>query len=110
MNAREDLYARWRRQPFPPGSASDAVDELHADLALADSWIAETVIPFVEHGVHKPAHLDVVAELRALEDRAAQLGRSVSPEDSRLLQDYSQYVALLLLVYEDFLANAPSGS
>lgn len=47
----------WRREPFPPGSATDALDELHADLALADSWLAEAVIPFVDRGVFEPPNL-----------------------------------------------------
>ncbi len=73
MGALEDAVATWRDQAFPPGSATDALDELHADLALADTWVAESVIPFVEHGLHKPARVDVVTGLRDLGARAGEL-------------------------------------
>ena len=106
MAAREDAYARWRRQPFPPGSACDPVDELHADLALADAVVADAVIPFVEDGVYELPLLDVVAELRALGARASELQTTAGPDEGGLVQDYADYLALLSLVFEDFLAKA----
>jgi hypothetical protein len=54
MSEFDGLYARWWSTPLPSGSKRDAVDELHADLALVDVWVADTIIPLVEDGVWKP--------------------------------------------------------
>jgi len=62
MSDFEAAVATWRSQPFPSGSINDALDELHADLVLADTWVAEAVIPFVDHGALQPAHVDVIGE------------------------------------------------
>ncbi len=101
----EDAYTTWRSQRFPPGSAHDALDELHADLALADTWVAETVIPFVEHGVHHPARANVRDELRKLRSRAVELGKAGDLEGKRLADSYREYAELLLRVYEGFIAR-----
>jgi hypothetical protein len=55
----QEAYAAWRLQPFPSGSTNDEIDELHADLALVDSCVAETVLPFVERGEHVSPGVDV---------------------------------------------------
>jgi hypothetical protein len=60
MSAFEERYAAWRARPFPDGSATDAIDELHADLAGIDAVVAETVVPFVKHGTYNPAKIDVI--------------------------------------------------
>jgi len=83
------------------------LDELHADLALADTWVAETVIPFVEHGVSDPARIDVVNELRKLRSRAEELGRASDGEEARLAASYRDYFDVLLRVYAGFLTRAP---
>jgi hypothetical protein len=100
-------YDRWQRQPFPTGSPTDSVDELHADLALADAWVADSVIPFVEAGVHEPARFDVVAELGELRRRATELAASVQPSDRELVDAYAHYLDLLADVYAEFLVSAP---
>jgi hypothetical protein len=97
-----DAYAAWRRQPFPHGSADGVVDELHADLALADSWVAESVIPFVERARFMPAGPDVLHELRKMHDRAAAL------RDPARATEYLTYIALLSDVYGAFLRERPS--
>ena len=102
----EDAYARWRGQSFPSGSARNSLDELHADLALADTWVAEAVIPFVEHGVHHPARVNVSKELRQLRTRAIELGQVGNADDNRLADSYGDYAALLQRVYEGFMAHA----
>ena len=107
MGEFEDAYASWRSRPFPPGSTNDSLDELHADLALADTWVAETVIPFVEHGVSDPARIDVVNELRKLRSRAEELGRASDGEEARQAASYRDYFDVLLRVYEGFLTRAP---
>jgi len=102
----EDVYTEWRERRFPPGSASEALDELHADLALADSWVAEAVVPFVERGVHQPARVDIVEELSKLRRRAVQLGSGASGEDAKSAADYRDYIDLLISMYEGFVAQS----
>jgi hypothetical protein len=92
-----EAYAAWRREPFPGGSSDDAADELHADLALADTWVAEAVIPFIESGRSAPAQVDVLGELQALRDRAATLN------DPERAKKYLAYVERLSDVYSGFL-------
>ena len=99
----EDAYIAWRNQPFPPGSADDSLDELHADLALADAWVADSVIPYVERGIFQPAQLDVIGELGKLRDRAVELRPGEDPSLSDAYRDYSD---LLVRVYEGFLSKA----
>jgi hypothetical protein len=104
MDAFRTAYQAWRERPFPPGSPDDDVDELHADLALADSWVAESVIPYIEDGSHQPANVDVLSELRALRRRAEKLETTAKPEESRLAVDYRDYIDALAEVYTRFLA------
>jgi len=95
-------YYAWRREPFPHGGSDEQVDELHADLALADSWVAESVIPFVERGQFLPAQVDVVQGLRLLRERAAA---HRSPDRA---MEYLKYVELLSDVYDAFLQEGGS--
>ena len=97
-----DAYAAWRREPFPRASSDDVVDELHANLALADSWIAESVIPFVEQRRFMPAEVDVLQELRVMRERAAALS---DPERAR---EYLTYAERLSDVYSAFLQEGAS--
>jgi hypothetical protein len=108
MAAFEDAVAIWRHQAFPPGSSSEALAELHADLALADTCVAESVIPFVERGLRKPARVDVVKGLRDLDARAGELEQRSDGADRRLAAAYRDYAAVLLRVYEAFLAQVSS--
>lgn len=103
----EHLYADWRGRPFPPGTADDSLDELHADLALADTWVADSVIPYVERGIHQRAQLDVVEELGKLRNRAVELRGRRDGENAELSDSYRDYANLLLRLYESFLALAP---
>ena len=99
-----DLYAEWRSRPFPQGSTDDAVDELHAGLALVDAWVAEAVVPFVETGTVEPSRVDVLQELRNLvrtSDGLVQTGHDVGVASA-----HREYATLLLSVYEAFLAAA----
>lgn len=97
-----DAYAAWRREPFPRGGSDDVVGELHADLALADSWVAESIIPFVERQRFVPAQVDVPQELRVIRERAAALG---DPDRAR---EYLRYAELLSDVYGAFLREGGS--
>jgi len=105
MSAFEDAYGAWRWCSFPSGSANDEVDELHADLALADVWVADTVIPYVESGIYQPAQVDVLAELTKLRERSDQLASGASPDDAQTVLAYRDYVDLLSAIYEGFLAQ-----
>lgn len=93
----------WRRRAFPEGSEDEDLDELHADLALADTWVAEVVIPFVEGGVYAPLPaIDLRAELQALRDRVEVLRLSVGRQYAERLGEYSAYVTALVDVYDAF--------
>jgi hypothetical protein len=99
----EIAYAAWRRQAFPTGSPVDALDELHADLVLADTWVAESVIPYVKRGIYSPARVDVLGTLSDLRHRAKRLAESVAGEDRDQARKYDEYAHLLEVVYEAFL-------
>jgi hypothetical protein len=58
----EISVAAWRDEPFPHGNdTSEALDELHADLVLAETWVAETVPPYVTRGEDQPAQVDIAS-------------------------------------------------
>jgi hypothetical protein len=96
----EKAYADWRDRRFPPGSANDAVDELHADLALADTWVAEAAVPVMDGREHTPVRVDVSGELRALRKRATALLEHVGTADQALVTSYVDYIDALAAVYE----------
>jgi hypothetical protein len=102
----QSAYAAWRHQSFPTGSADDSVDELHANLILADTWVAEAAIPFFESGVYRPAAVDVIGEIRKLDDLARELRSGLAEEHQRQVDEYRHYAGLLIAVYEEFLAGA----
>jgi hypothetical protein len=104
MDAFAKAYAAWRQRSFPPGSANEAIDELHADLALADSWVADSVIPYEENRIHEPAQVDVLAELTRLRGRADQLASAENADDAQLALAYRDYIDSLSEVYGRFLA------
>jgi hypothetical protein len=79
------------------------LDEVRADLALADTWVAESVIPFVERGQFLPAQVDVLQELRLLRERAATLSSSDRATECQ------RYAELLSGVYEAFLREGAPG-
>jgi hypothetical protein len=97
MEALRECYDLLRQEPFPTGGRDDDLDELHADLALADSWVAESVIPFVERGSFAPAKVDVLQALRTMREQA----RGLRDPDAR--SAYLRYIDLLSRVYETFL-------
>jgi hypothetical protein len=100
----EDSVAAWRDEPFPRGSStSEALDELHADLVLADTWVAETVLPYVTRGAYVPAQIDIAAGLRELQARADRLRCAGSLADRRLADSYRDYALLQHRAYEELL-------
>jgi hypothetical protein len=101
-----EAVTAWRMLPFPDGGTSDATGELHADLALADTWVAESVLPYVEHGTHDPAKVDVIDTLGDLQRRAVNLARSSDSEERELADAYLGYIEALVRVYEGFLRRS----
>ena len=70
---------------------------------LADTWVAQTIIPFVEDGRYHPAQVDVLGKLQEIRDGATELGRSGSADIKRLAREYVTYAELLRTAYESFL-------
>ena len=91
--------------PFPPGSHRDDVDELHADLALVDTWVAETVVPYVERGVITPPQVDIAAGIKGIRDRAVALRGGASADEQAVLNRYIDYADLMDKLYAAFRAE-----
>lgn len=98
----EEVVREWREEPFPRGSAVDALDEVHADLALYDTWIAESVLPYVDRGLWEPAVPDVLGALDELTSQVAEL-RTTGTEDKEAASRYLAYADLLRAVYVAFM-------
>ncbi|GAA1753285.1 hypothetical protein [Agromyces humatus] len=95
------LVAVWRDAPFPPGSNNDQLDELHADLALIDTWVAESLLPYLHSRTWEPAVPDVFGALDQLERSLGQL--ELGPEDRQQSGRYLEYALLLRGAYDAFL-------
>jgi hypothetical protein len=102
MTSFEGLYRRWRGVPFPPGSHRDDVDELHADLALVDTWIVDTIVPYAENGVITAPRVDIGAGIKGIRDRAIALCEGASDEERDILNRYLDYVDLIDMLYAAF--------
>lgn len=102
MSNFEEVVREWREEPFPRGSAVDALDEVHADLALYDTWVAESVLSYVDRGIWEPAVPDVLSALDELISQVEQLRRTGS-EDEEAASRYLAYGDLLRSVYVAFM-------
>ena len=104
-------YASWRAEPFPPGSTRDDLDELHADLALIDTWVADTVVLYAERGVlAPPAKVDIRQGIRRLAERLDNLPRTdKDPQSEALLAAYERYLALTAEVFEAYERSVSRG-
>ena len=102
------VYDEWRAEPFPGGSAQDDLDELHARLATVDSWVAETVIPYVENDLYEPARVDVLGELIDICSELDRLRESFDESELKVARTYVGYADRLTQVYDEFLDAAPS--
>jgi len=110
MTEFDDAVASWRHKPFPPGGrTTEALYELRGDLQVADNWVAEAVIPFVDHGQRLPENIDVIARLAELRARGVELARAGNDDDTRVADAYLDFIALLLRVYEGFIAQGQAG-
>jgi hypothetical protein len=96
-----EAHDAWMRAPFPIGDAEDGIGVLHDDVALVDTWVAESVVPYVKDGKFIPASPDVLGELQALSDRAIALG------DVDGAPEYLRYIGVLSDVYGAFLQERP---
>ncbi|MGL4297728.1 MAG: hypothetical protein ACRCW4_01490 [Candidatus Neomicrothrix subdominans] len=102
MSNFEEAVRQWQEALFPRGSAVDALDEVHADLALYDTWVAESVLPYVDRGIWEPAVPDVVGALDELTRQVEEL-RAKGTEDPDAASGYLAYAELLRAVYVAFV-------
>ena len=105
MSEFDDAYVAWRKQPFPHGSIDELVNDVHGDLAVADTWVAESIILFVEDRTFRPAKVEVLAELGMFRRRAVELLEISDEDDTQLLNSYIDYFDRLARVYTAFLAR-----
>lgn len=103
-DAFDEAYGRWREMPFPKGGDARFYGEIHADVALADSWVAETLLPFVNKGVVDPAVIDVLGRLSELRKKIDRLDAQTGPENHAAAAGYLAFVNALIDVYGAFLA------
>jgi len=99
-------YLLWRNESFPPGSSRDDVDELHAEIATIEEWVAALVLPFVEHGERYPVKIDVQAGIDRAREQVDELKRSGHADDRALLDRYECYLQLLADVFQAFQAES----
>ena len=102
MGTFREAYEAWMQAPFPIGDAEDQTGVLHDDVALVDTWVAESVVPYIKLGSFVPAKAPLVEELHALSNRASELG------DADGAPEYLRYVGLLSDVYGAFLRERPT--
>ncbi len=107
MSTFEETVRNWREASFPQGSEVDALDDIHADLALYDSWIAESVVPYVDRGIWEPAVVDVLGALDELILRTKALQRT-GIDDRSAAASYLAYAEMLRRVYRAFLQKRQS--
>lgn len=105
MSNFKDTAQTWLATPVPSGSSIDDLDEVHADLALADTWVAESVLPYLRANEWSPATPDVLAALDQLIAEANRL-RSNGDDDNGLATEYISYAQLLQRLYGAFLEEA----
>jgi len=98
----------WLSTPLPAGSSSDDLDEVHADLALIDTWVAGSVLPMLQSGRWPPATPDVVAALDELSTEIERL-RTQDGDENGLANQYLAYACFLRRVYGIFLARTDDG-
>jgi hypothetical protein len=105
MTSFDDLYRRWRGVPFPHGSHRDDIDELHADLALVDTWVVDTIVPYAEYGVITAPQVDIGAGIQDIRDRAVALRGGATADERAVLNRYIDYADLLDKLYAAFRAE-----
>ena len=110
MNGFEDSYAAWRGMPGPRGSDNEDLEILRADIFLADHWIAESLIPFVENGRIEVPPFDVENPLSELLKQAIQMEQVGREDLAATARTYSDYVRAQISAYRGFLTEARARS
>jgi hypothetical protein len=89
----ERAFEEFKNVPFPVGSRDEEADELHADLALYDTYVAGFATSLLAGGTPTPVEFDVELETRlrrlAGEDRLAA-------SDAKRYLDYLAEIRKLL--------------
>ena len=90
---------------LPPGSARDELDELRAEIATIDTWVAGMLVPYVEHGKKHPLKVDVQGGIDRARQQVNELKRSAHEDDAALLARYEHYLELLDDAFHAFMAE-----
>lgn len=101
MTSFDDAYKEWRQAPFPKGSSDDAVDELHAELAQWDAFVADEVIAIADGRTPQPGVVDIRAELDSFQMKIAGVEANSHGAAREQLAAYRHYCALLINVYRE---------
>lgn len=110
MGTFESAYRAWREAPFPGGSSNDKVDELRAELILADTWLADTLIPFVEEGRRWEDTSDISERLDRIFAEAEEHMGALAVADREKLLLYCGYASLMrraITGYTEVLRSLP---
>jgi len=99
----QDPIEAWRQCLFPTGSSIESIDSLHAELALADSWVAEDIVPFLERGMYKPDADTVMNQLSKLEAKLLRAIEAADMNEKGILTSYLNYCEILEAAYSAFL-------
>lgn len=103
MPTSDAVIDEWLRTPFPAGSSTnDDLDEVHAEIALVDTWVAECVLEYRHAGIWSPAVPDVFAELDRVSEELDEIPLNDVEQHAQALQ-YASYLHLLRDAYRAFL-------
>ena len=91
MDDFQSRYSAWRERAAPKGSEDDALSELHADLMLVDSWLAETIIPVATRRRYVEPKVDISAALKDIVARAEAFKASMSGTQRDEAMSYLSY-------------------
>ncbi len=100
-NSFSEAYRQWRVEPFPKEEATTEFGDLHADLALIDTWVADSVVPYFDRHIYTPAKVDVLGKIASIESKLSQ--GSETGTFALKAQPYVKYLGLLRGVYGEFL-------
>jgi hypothetical protein len=92
-------YAAWSNVPIRGGAKTDAIDELHAELAYVDHLVAASVVPFANGKPWDAGSVGVIGQLDALDAKIEEALRTVDEDDRDLAEGYRRYVALMRDVF-----------
>ena len=105
MSELESAYRAWRTAQIPRGADDERLAELNGDLRVADTWVAEDLVPFVESGQVFASAFEVMPRLRALHGRALRLAEDLHGADETRAIACANYLQLLVDVYAAYLVR-----